>query len=132
VVAVSLAKFHGEAAALGARATPMGSRGRREAAKWLQGGQGDKDERGEMGTTAGTFLFKVARWHGVKRKRERGGGLGAGTPCSKGRKERRGADAGSLAGPCGRDGSGRRCRRRQRVLTTGAGWPTGEGDGVRA
>jgi hypothetical protein len=38
VVAVSPAKFRGEAAAPDARAAPMGSRGMREAAKWLQGG----------------------------------------------------------------------------------------------
>jgi hypothetical protein len=41
-------------------------------------------------------------------------------------KERRGGEE-SAAGPWGRDGSGRHCRRRQRTLVVEAGWRTGEG-----
>jgi hypothetical protein len=49
VVAASPTKFRGEVVAPGARAAPMGSRLRREAVKQLQGGRGDREERGENG-----------------------------------------------------------------------------------
>jgi hypothetical protein len=56
VVAASLAKFCGEAAALDARATPMGSKERMEAARRLQRGQGGGEERGENGNGGRAFF----------------------------------------------------------------------------
>jgi hypothetical protein len=137
VVVASPAKFCGEAAALGAQAAPMGSRGRREAVKRLQGGRGDGEERGGGQERRSALFFKVARWRGAKRKRERG--VGAGVPRGRGRrKERRGpvrgrqlncvvrmalggavgrGSAHSRQGPAGEQGRAAGCGRRGASVT---------------
>jgi hypothetical protein len=63
VMAVSPAKIYGETAAPDARAVQMEPRGRREAAKRLRGGRGDREGKGKRGRC----------WQFLNRRREREG-----------------------------------------------------------
>jgi hypothetical protein len=89
---VSPTKFCGEAAAPGARAALIGSRGRREAVEWLQSGQGDGEERGG-GTATSTFFEGGSVAHG---KKEEGRGGAVQRWRSTWRREKEGEQGGSM------------------------------------
>jgi hypothetical protein len=73
VVTVSLAKIRGEAVAPGAQAAQMESRGRIEAPKQLQGGQGDGEGKGKRGRCR-QFLNQRREREGVAPWQKKEGG----------------------------------------------------------
>jgi hypothetical protein len=102
----------------------------------LTGGRGGGGVSGRKGGKTGMAVDTFLRRLGGVGEKEEGGGGRRGRATRQREKEGEKGGAGSAVGPHGRDGSGRRCQRRQRALEVEAGWRTGEdcrraGNGAR-